>query len=222
VHEQKPSRPGCWDTAHAVIYDEGIAVAAYQRNYPGKPPFEPFRQRAADGTERDFALVSAHYMSTRVLDLSTGKTVATEDHAADCEGRLKEKGKHCNCGYGFCPVGFYVPDWWDVHDGSIQPGSEYWDDKHDRWPDGTLGFVWGCYWGDDNGWKVQALDLSGVQDGVIKRDERFGYLHIDDNSSDPKTFIRVDSSDGNGPVVTFSVPRTYSIGTGKLIGDEAG
>lgn len=24
---------------------------------------------------------------------------------------------------GFCPVGFYVPDWWDVNDGSILTGT---------------------------------------------------------------------------------------------------
>jgi hypothetical protein len=36
---------------------------------------------------------------------------------------------------GFCPVGFYVPDWWDMHSGTIIPGSESWDSDRE-WPTG--------------------------------------------------------------------------------------
>jgi hypothetical protein len=32
--------------------------------------------------------------------------------------------------------------------------------------------------GDDSSWKVQYLDLSRVQQGVVRRDERFGYLEL--------------------------------------------
>jgi hypothetical protein len=41
-----------------------------------------------------------------------------------------------------------------------------------------FGFVAGCIWGDDSSWKVQYLDLSGVTQGVIKRDHRFGYVEL--------------------------------------------
>lgn len=64
-----------------------------------------------------------------------------------------------------------------MNDDSIIPGSEYWDgDK--EWPTGLFGFVWGCYWGDDTSWKVQHLDLSRVQEGIIARDNRFGYVEL--------------------------------------------
>jgi len=121
---------------------------------------------------------------------------------------------------GFCPAGFYVPDWRDVHDGSILPGSRYWED-HDEWPDGSLGFVWGCVWGDDDGWKVQALDLSRVAEGVLRREERFGYLYLDTRCDlDPGDFIRCSPGEGShGPRVTFSVPRQYDAITGELISD---
>ena len=55
---------------------------------------------------------------------------------------------------GFCPVDYFVPD------------------------EGDVGFVAGCVWGDDTSWKIQALDLSGVESGAIARDERFGLLEL--------------------------------------------
>ena len=63
-----------------------------------------------------------NYAKSAVLDLATGKIIAEE---------LREKS-------GFCPVGFYVPDWWDLHDGSILPGSPLWS-KDSELPDGTFG-----------------------------------------------------------------------------------
>lgn len=40
------------------------------------------------------------------------------------------------------------------------------------------GFVCGCVWGDDTSWKIQFLDLSQASQGVLKRDERFGYIWL--------------------------------------------
>ncbi len=53
------------------------------------------------------------------MDLASGEIIAGEEPDPD----------------GFCPVGFYVPDWWDIHDGSIPPGSLYWTDDME-WPRG--------------------------------------------------------------------------------------
>src|SRR5262249_40866714 len=160
--------------------------------------FEPFRQ-----ADREFALISRDYTRTAVLDLGSGYVVAEEPDSG---------------GSGFCPVGFYVPDWWDVNDGSVIPGSEYWD-ADCEWPTGEFGFVWGCHWGDDSSWKVQYLDLSGVRQGVVRREERFGYVELAtfgfNNSclsfdscppkrSDPPAFIDV-SRYGGVTKVTFAV-----------------
>ena len=35
-------------------------------------------------------------------------------------------------------------------------------------------------WGDDNSWKVQYLDLSRAADGILERDDRFGYVELPD------------------------------------------
>jgi hypothetical protein len=40
------------------------------------------------------------------------------------------------------------------------------------------GFVAGCGWGDDSSWKIQYLDLSRVEEGLIRREERFGCVEL--------------------------------------------
>jgi hypothetical protein len=146
-----------WTTVHVEVLDGDEVVAEYDRDYEMLDTFEPFRQG-----DRMFALVSPHYTATSVLDLHTGEIVATEEPDAR----------------GFCPVGFYVPDWWDINSDKVLPGALDWRPVDHEWPTGEFGFVWGCVWGDDGSWKVQHLDLSGVRDGVIRRDDRYGYLKL--------------------------------------------
>jgi hypothetical protein len=210
---RKPNTPGTWDSTVVEVFrrtdgggDPG-KVAEYVRNYSLLQTFEPFRQG-----DREYALISRYYHLTEVLDLRTGEVVATESDAG---------------GAGFCPVGFYVPDWWDVHDGSIIPGSEYWRADHE-WPTGDFGFVWGCVWGDDSSWKVQYLDLSGVRDGVVRRDERFGYVELattgyrspcldpaaPTGNTAPPPFIGLSSWEGT-PQVTMAVEMRFDLGSGR-------
>ncbi|HKA08568.1 MAG TPA: hypothetical protein VKD71_15020 [Gemmataceae bacterium] len=183
-------------------------VCEYERNYGLLHTFEPFRQGG-----REFALISPQYTGTSVLDLATGRVIAEEPVSPG----------------GFCPVGFYVPDWWDLHDGSIIPGSEYWK-AESEWPTGEFGFVWGCIWGDDGSWKVQYLDLTGIQDGVIRRDERFGYVELATTAyrspcfepeavaplrgSEPPPFIRVWQWEGKTRV-TFAVEMRFDLASGQ-------
>lgn len=87
--------------------------------------------------------------------------------------------------------------------------------------------MWGCYWGDDTSWKVQYLDLSRVQQGIISRDDRFGYvelatagfgppLHLE-RLSEPSAsphFIRVSKHDGIAKV-RFAVEMKFDLTSGK-------
>lgn len=204
----KPNRPGTWDsTTVEVLRRAGLEkVCEYERSYSMLQTFEPFRQG-----DREFALISRDYTRTAVLDLGSGEVIAEEGENA-----------------GFCPVGFYVPDWWDVNDGSIIPGSEYWDEDSE-WPTGDFGFVWGCYWGDDTSWKVQYLDLSGIQEGIIRREERFGYVELatsgyrspcltlepkGEGRSAPPQFISTWRHDGEIEV-TFEVEMKFDLKSGK-------
>ena len=186
-----------------------VERARYARNHAMFATFEPFRQRG-----RDFALVSREYTKAAVLDLVTGDIIAEESD---------EK-------WNFCPVGFYVPDWWDLHDDSILPGSPYWSKDHEL-PDGTFGFVWGCVWGDDSTWKIQWLDLSRVAEGVLTREERFGYVEVStrdwcspalsldpplSEGSAPPPFIEVRLDNGKARV-TFDVPMDFDLSTGRPV-----
>jgi len=191
--------PGTWKTVHVDVLDGEAVIASYDRNYSMLSTFEPFRQG-----DRVFALISPRYIATSVMDLDTGQVVAAEEPAAS----------------GFCPVGFYVPDWWDLHDGTKLPGSLDWRQADDEWPAGDFGFVWGCVWGDDSSWKVQYLDLSSVADGVIRRDDRFGYLKLaTDPKLEPRDFIRCSSWQGERRV-EFYIEDHYNLTTGAPIPDE--
>jgi hypothetical protein len=135
---------GSWNTMHVDVLDgNGRVIAGYDRNHPGPyQAFEPFRQG-----DRILAPLSTDHTATSVMDLATGKIIAAEHPSA----------------VGFCPTGFYVPDWWDTNDGSILPGATHWR-KEAELPSGDFCFVWGCAWGDEASWKVQYLDLSHVQE----------------------------------------------------------
>ena len=183
-----------WDTLHVDIADgAGNVVGSYDRNYTGfYRTFEPFRQ-----ADKMFALISPDYTATSVMDLATGKIIATEQPDS----------------MGFCPTGFYVPDWWDIHDDGILPGSMYWDADMEQ-PVGDFGFVWGCIWGDDSSWKVQFLDLSKIQQGEIARDQRFGYVELATNPKlDAKDFICCWCSDGKW-TVRFSALTEFDLASG--------
>jgi len=61
-------------------------------------------------------------------------------------------------------------------------GKKRWDEWYERNPIFTryadFGFIGGCAWGDDSSWKIEFLDLSKADKGVIKRDNRFGYIEM--------------------------------------------
>jgi hypothetical protein len=211
---RKANQPGTWDSTIVEVFrradtpNDPKKICEYERNYSLLQTFEPFRQGS-----REFALISRDYTRTAILDLGSGCVVAEEPDTG---------------GGGFCPVGFYVPDWWDMNDSSIIPGSEYWNADRE-WPTGDFGFVWGCHWGDDSSWKVQYLDLSGVRQGVVRREERFGYVELatigfsspcltldpgPPRRSDPPPFIAVSKWDGVARV-TFAVEVQFGLESGR-------
>jgi hypothetical protein len=210
----KENQPGTWASTIVEVFrraadgGESEKVGEYERNYGLLHTFEPFRQGS-----REFALISPRYTGTAVLDLASGRVIAEEP----------------NSSWGFCPVGFYVPDWWDLNDDSIIPGSERWTADRE-WPSGEFGFVWGCVWGDDSSWKVQYLDLTGIQSGVIRRDERFGYVELategyrspcfdaetvaPPRGSSPPPFIKMERWEGK-TTVTFAIEMQFDFPSGQ-------
>lgn len=191
----RTSEPGRWTTVHVEVLEQARVIAEYDRNYAMLQTFEPFRQG-----ETHYALISPDYTATSVLDLATGEVVAAEEPDS----------------FGFCPVGFYVPDWHDVYgQGHAYPGTLTWRSDYE-WLTGDFGFVWGCVWGDDSSWKVQYLDLSAIRDGVLRRDERFGYVKLAVNPAlEAREFIRVQQWQGH-QLVEFAVEVSFDLSTGAI------
>ena len=106
---------------------------------------------------------------------------------------------------------------------------EYWN-ADQEWPVGDFGFVWGGVWGDDSSWKLQYLDLSRVQEGIIVRDERFGYLELavdhytspclnlettgKSGRSEPPAYIEIDNDAGDIRA-NIAVTMNFDVRTGK-------
>ncbi|MGH8446363.1 MAG: hypothetical protein ACREVL_13910 [Solimonas sp.] len=95
-----------------------------------------------------YALYSRNYTATRVMELPSCRDIAGEEPDT----------------HGFCPVDFHVPF---LEKRVLAAGHA-----------GLFGFVAGCIWGDDTSWKIQYLDLSKISEGVVVRDDRFGYISI--------------------------------------------
>lgn len=195
------TKPGCWNYILCQIYqrDENknkTKVGEYIRNYSSMyNTFEPF---VKDGKE--YALISRHYTGTAVISLPDCKVIAEEPKD----------------GSGFCPTGFFVPfyaendehDPDDVEDRQ-QVGIEDYlcDFEYASKVIGHFGFVCGCHWGDDSSWKIQYLDLSQIEKGIIKRDSRFGYIELMGSSDSLKDNVKVMLFDPPEPITDESIPR---------------
>lgn len=188
-------------------------IGEYNRNYSSLyDTFFPFRQRKPDGTIKEYALISDKYVRTAVMELPSCKIIAEEPVNS----------------YGFCPTGFFVPN------------ADQEDDEDGL--NGQFGFVSGCVWGDDSSWKVQYLDLSEIDKGKIKRDDRFGYVELPDKvklkdaigtrnyfvgeldftnwntklKAEGKEPRHPDKFFENDPYIQIAVPMEFDCNTGKL------
>ncbi len=84
----------------------------------------------------------------------------------------------------------------------------------------TMGFVAGCFWGDDSSWKFQYLDLSRADEGILKRYERFGYLKLPDKMTLEDAIdarYAYDAEEDGTHQLRITSSRTYSIETGLTL-----
>lgn len=184
-----------WERTRCNIYevqDDGSKkyLGNYERNYHSL--YNTWEPFVQDG--KVYALCSPDYTTTSVIALPECEIVATEGD--------------WNC-FGFCPTGFYVPQ---EDDENVR------FDKEDM--QGKFGFVCGCVWGDDNGWKIQFLDLSEIKQGKVIRDDRFGYTMLDGGSADlAKAFeyIYVDGDDGEIDIELKGI-KTYVHPLKRMVG----
>lgn len=98
---------------------------------------------------KEYALYSPDYQTVSLMSLPDCKLIA--EHAS-----------------GFCPVDFTVPK----EDDFFSP-----DELSETDFMGTLALVAGCVWGDDSGgWKIEAIDLSKINEGKLEVKPLFGYF----------------------------------------------
>ena len=193
-----PSPPGIWNSTEISIYSTGAIgrkLGGYTRNYPahGLGTWYPFSHG-----DKDYALYSRHYTATRIMELPSCKDIGGEEPSSG----------------GFCPVEYLVPD---IVAFQKEPDSEKPGSFHHRLvkEPSSVAFVAGCIWGDDSSWKIQCFDLSRVAEGIIKRDERFGYVAM------PKGVTLADSvslerdEESGAVIVTLAVLQTYDLATGE-------
>ena len=190
-------RPGTWHGVRVGVFrrENGIdvQVGEYERNYPSL--FHTFAPFHLDG--RDLALYSPDYTCTRLLELPSCRDIGGEDpdgngfcpvdffvpHFVELEyhvddgprkRRRIQMPKPENLAPRTVPVRF-----------PARSGHPERVENHHEAPAGPLtyhrfGFVSGCIWGDDSSWKLQYLDLSQAATGVVRREERFGYVELPD------------------------------------------
>jgi hypothetical protein len=85
----------------------------------------------------------------------------------------------------------------------------------------SFGFVAGCIWGDDSTYKIQYLDLSEAEKGIIKRDERFGYIALPENLN-LKDAIDMydygwDDEEESANYIRINIMQTFDLLTGKIV-----
>jgi hypothetical protein len=205
VLENVSNEPGCWDSQKVGIFENDKQIGEYIRNYHGHATqtFCPFMQK-----DKWFALYSKFYTGTSVMELPSCKELASEPEDS----------------FGFCPVDYYVPWMFDDQ-------NEFWKEEHEvngkKYPGhgdiaGTFGFVSGCIWGDDNGWKVEWLDLSKITEGILKREAKFGYLQLPRTLARLKDHIALDMGfERNQDTVEIARGMRFGLSSGKCWDEDA-
>jgi hypothetical protein len=217
VIDKLESQPGAgYGIRVGVFRSEGDSeekVGEYSRNYLHfYRTFYPFRKNG-----KDYALYSPEYSLTRVMELPSCKDIGGEEPSPDA----------------FCPVDYYVPCY-IVRESTMgnvghkfvvnEPGPENLiESNYDKPVSPVLyypfGFVAGCIWGDDSSMKIQYLDLEHVEAGIIKRDERFGYIKMPDKLTLKDSIDLSDyyPSEEDGYSVIISIQRRFDLRTGKVL-----
>jgi hypothetical protein len=98
--------------------------------------------------------------------------------------------------------------------------------QHQYVPVGPLtyhpfGFVSGCVWGDDSSWKLQYLDLSRAAEGILRREERFGYLELPDKLPLERvvdlTDFQSNPIEGHDHRIRFTITKQFDLRTGAPV-----
>lgn len=113
-----------------------------------------------------------------------------------------------------------ISEYRQLHEKQHKAMDEWWErhelvEKH-----ADFGFVAGCAWGDDTSWKVQFLDLTRASEGIINRDQRFGYIELCPGATLKDTIDIIDDevdrhTEWSDLKVRIAVPAHFNVYSGK-------
>ena len=193
VRTEALESPG-WRRDRVTVLDRGEPCGSYERNYGNaEGTFEPF----AVGDEW-FALYSRDYTATRIMRLPSCEDVGGEEpdswgfcpvelHVPRYRALSYVSERTWRDGERVPPFTVRTTDFLWPGDPRLRgldpadptppfavPGTG----ALGPWTHCPFGFVAGCVWGDDSSLKLEFLDLSRAAEGVLRRDDRFGYVEL--------------------------------------------
>lgn len=198
--------PNAWKGLKVGIFKVENSIeeqlGEYERNYSSL--FNTFCYFQKDG--KDFALYSPDYTVTRIMELPSCKDIGGEEPSAggfcptdyfvpnyvEHETSWETTSSQGRIGSDIIRKRLNNPEEDDLIESVEsrkfvhQTSGELCKTTTSSRPLTSLfyysfGFIAGCIWGDDSSWKVQYLDLSEVKKGILKREERFGYIELPEN-----------------------------------------
>ncbi|MEP6849188.1 MAG: hypothetical protein ABI999_10060 [Acidobacteriota bacterium] len=237
--------PGAWTGCRLgvfrVVDGNEEKIGEYDRNYPN--PYDTFFPFHLSG--KDLALYSAEYTATRIMELPSCRDLGGEENSAggfcpvdyfvptyldqeitvtsnnETFPNLRVSEKRVNN-----PSEEQLSESTQSRSYTNGVSGQACTDVTTKRPISSLlyypfGFVAGCIWGDDSSWKIQYLDLSEADKGVIKREERFGYVEMP-NRWRLKDAVEMYSY-GSNPEHDYSnhirlnIVQTFDVRDGRLI-----
>lgn len=219
-----------------VAGDREELVGEYVRGLPGLgSTFHPFRAE-----DQELALYSPDYTTTRLMRLPSCEDIGGE-----------EPNSWGFCPVEYYVPSFVEREYFDIDDTPhryriIDPkaedlltrtmkvrnhyrmdGTQIELEKPDK-PLGSLqffpfGFVAGCIWGDDSSRKIQYLDLTDAARGIIRRQDKFGYIALP-RSRSLRQSVHISSYEWPKPedtIITIDIEKKYKLLTGEPVEERA-
>lgn len=218
-----------------IIGEKEEQIGEYERNYsPFFNTFYPFNK-----DEKEYALYSPDYTATRILELPSCKDIGGEE---------RNSWGFCPTDYyvpsylyketvsttgGENKVSKYLVN--EPEDSDLQENTYKYTTNDGNnveiltYPTTPrlyypFGFIAGCIWGDDSSWKIQYLDLSEVEKGVIKRDDRFGYIKLPEHLTLKQAIDMTDYNydpEENYYQIKIAIQKDFDLRTGKIIDEDS-
>jgi hypothetical protein len=232
------NRPGTWNSSQVGVFryegERKEQVGQYKRNYPNLlQTFSHFRVN-----DKDYALYSPDYTISRIMALPSCEDIGGEEpHTAGfCPAEyfvpryiereyigLDDKAQRYRVNEPSADDLIHKTAKFTPLD--EKTGERITVEKPDRPVSPLLyypfGFIAGCIWGDDSSWKIQYLDLSDAGNGILKRDERFGYIALPDGMPLNKAInlesYGSDSTDDWSHQISIAVQKQFDLRTGKVV-----